>query len=121
MKQQTDILHNLDHELPQPLSQVQEVLFLLLTRGGQTRRDLMVDAWVLNAPQCISLLRGPGLTVTTKTLEHTNQFGRAAEYGMYWLDKEDQEEARQKYKQMVAYSEKVLKQKYLVNEWTPEL
>jgi len=87
------------NKLPQPKDQQTEVLYILLKRGQMSRREFMIDAWVLNAPNQIMELRRKGVQIKCHEIKKVNKYGRDIEYGSYEL--EDKPKAREQYLAML--------------------
>ena len=84
-------------KLPQPKSQVQEVLYILLKHRteGVTRFGFMRIAYVMNVPQAIRRLRNRGVRITTLQSKFRNKFGNKVTLGTYKLT--DYEQAKKQY------------------------
>jgi hypothetical protein len=82
-------------KLPQPTSQLEEVLFLLINNNartiwkkakGLTRKDFFDKAHVLNSPHAIMILRKRGIDIKTVEEQHWNKFGRKITFCRYLLN-----------------------------------
>ena len=71
--------------LPKPKTQLQEALYLLIKRGGMTRKDFFTETYILNAPNLIMLLRRRGINIKTEEIARVNKYGRSISYGYYVL------------------------------------
>lgn len=70
-----------------PKSQIEEVLYYLLTRLKIDRRQMMLTCGVLNLPEAIRKLRETyGVKITLNEVYSFNKFGRQIKYGEYSLD-----------------------------------
>lgn len=72
--------------IPNPQSQIQEVLFELIKRINIDRRQMMLSCGVLNLPdQIMKLRRRHNLTIELSKVKTENKFGREIEFGRYTL------------------------------------
>lgn len=82
-----------------PQSQIQEVLFCLLTRINIDRRQMMLSNYVLDLPKQIERLRNKyGLKIDLEEIVKINKYDREVRYGKYIL--KNKILARETYKQM---------------------
>lgn len=82
--------------IPQPQSQIQEVLFELINRISIDRRQMMISCSVLNLPdQILNLRSRHGLTIELTKTKTENKFGREIEFGKYSL--KNKKEAKKVY------------------------
>tara|TARA_R110000796_G_scaffold120506_3_gene234668 strand:+ start:4361 stop:4684 length:324 start_codon:yes stop_codon:yes gene_type:complete len=67
-----------------PKNQRLEVFYLLLNHPeGLSRKDFMDMAYVMNAPNCVSILRRKGVSILTEDIQRVNKFGRPVTYCIY--------------------------------------
>ena len=82
--------------LPQPKTQVTEVLFMLLTRDSINVRQMMLDTGILNLTARISDLRNKYyIDVICHDINTKNKFERKIKYGKWILA--DKEHAKEVY------------------------
>lgn len=86
-------------KIPLPKSQIQEVLFELITRLSIDRKTMMLSGGVWNLTAQISRLRNKGLNIISNVKHSVNKYGREIEFVEYSL--EDKKEAVQTYLQMM--------------------
>lgn len=73
-------------KIPNPQSQIQEVLYELIKRINIDRRQMMISCGVLNLPdQIMKLRRKHNLTINLTKVKTENKFGREVEFGQYTL------------------------------------
>lgn len=74
-------------KIPEPESQIQEVLYELINRLYIDRRTMMLSAGILNLTARITNLRNKGLrkNLVTKEIETVNKYGRKITYAQYSL------------------------------------
>lgn len=73
-------------QINKPESQIQEVLYYLITRIKIDRRQMMLSVGVLNLPDQIMRLRNKhNLTIDLNEVITTNKFGRQIKHGEYIL------------------------------------
>lgn len=84
-------------KLPEPESQIQEVLYELINRLYIDRRTMMLSAGILNLTARITNLRNQGLrnNIITKEIETINKYGRKISFAQYSLV--DKKQAREFY------------------------
>lgn len=86
-------------KISKPESQIQEVLYYLITRIYIDRRQMMLSVGVWNLPDVImKLRRNYGLTIKLLEIEVKNKFGRKVTYGKYKL--ENKKKASEVYKKL---------------------
>lgn len=90
-------------QLKKPTSQIQEVLYLLITEGNLTRKEF-VNTGVLNHTARLARLRNYyNLDIPCKKINVINKFGREVEYGKWYVY--DKAAAISVYKQLVNQKE----------------
>ena len=73
-------------KLPQPESQIQEVLFELISRIYIDRRTMMLSCGVWNLTARISDLRNKGLDIVSNKIKGVNKYKREVEFVHYSLN-----------------------------------
>lgn len=86
--------------IPQPESQMQEVLYELINRITIDRRTMMLSSGVWNLTARISDLRNKGLRIISNKITSVNKYGREIEFVHYRL--EEKKEAVKIYLRMKA-------------------
>ena len=73
--------------LKPPIDQKTECLYQLMLnyKKGVTRRQLMINCWILNAPHLIMCLRRDGLEIINEPMNIKNKYGRGISYTYYKL------------------------------------
>lgn len=72
--------------IPQPESQVQEVLFELINRLFIDRKTMMLSCNVYNLTARISNLRSKGLQIVTNEVLSKNKYNREVKFAQYSLE-----------------------------------
>lgn len=73
-------------KLERPTSQIAEALYTLLTNKSVTRKQFLLKADILNAPESVRQLKNNhGVSIVCKSVPTTNKFGRTVNYGSYSL------------------------------------
>ena len=73
-------------KIPEPQTQIQEVLYSLIKRINIDRRQMMITYGVLNLPDQIMKLRKKyRLTIELSKIKTRNKFNREVEFGQYSL------------------------------------
>lgn len=93
----------IDYDLPKPTSQVEEVFYLLLKKGVLSRKEFMNISSVLNAPDCINILRNRGVSIDTTEVKSVNRFGRDVKHCYYSLKDDDETKAINQYVKMTRH------------------
>lgn len=73
-------------KIPQPESQVQEVLYELINRFFIDRRTMMLSSGVWNLTARISNLRNMGLQINSNEIVSKNKFNREIKFVQYSLE-----------------------------------
>lgn len=69
-----------------PQSQIEEVLYYLITRLKIDRRQMMLSVGVLNLPEQIRKLRvNYGIEIELSSMDVTNKYGRVVTVGEYYI------------------------------------
>ncbi len=85
--------------MKQPQSQLQEVLYFLLTRKTISCRQMMFDTYILNLSARLSDLKlDHGIEIKMTKTHRTNKFDRKISYGTWGLV--DREHALEVYKKL---------------------
>ena len=72
-------------KLPEPESQLQEVLYELLTRLHIDRKTMMLSCGVSNLTAQISNLRNKGIRIEVEEVPFTNKYNRESTFVRYSL------------------------------------
>jgi hypothetical protein len=73
-------------KLEKPKSQIAEALYTLLNNKSVTRKQFLLKADILNAPESVRQLKNlHGVGIVCKSVPTTNKFGRTVNYGSYSL------------------------------------
>ncbi len=73
-------------KLEKPTSQIAEALYTLLNNKTVTRKQFLLKADILNAPESVRQLRSVhGVSISCKSVPTKNKFGRVVNYGSYSL------------------------------------
>ncbi len=73
-------------KLEKPTSQIAEALYTLLNNKTVTRKQFLMKADILNAPESVRQLRSlHGVSITCKSVATKNKFGRIVNFGSYSL------------------------------------
>ncbi len=73
-------------QLEKPTSQIAEALYTLLNNKTVTRKEFLLKADILNAPESVRQLRSlHGVSINCKSVPTKNKFGRVVNYGSYSL------------------------------------
>ena len=87
--------------LPQPKSQLQEVLCELILNKAISVRQMMADTGILNIKARILDLRRIGLEIDTEMIKVQNKYGRSAKFGQWSIPESSKEKARLTYLKMI--------------------
>lgn len=72
--------------LEKPTSQIAEALYTLIKNKTVTRKEFLLKADILNAPESVRQLKNNhGVSIVCKSVPTTNKFGRTVNYGSYSL------------------------------------
>ena len=85
-------------KLNQPTSQLEEVLYFLITRLKINRKDMIITANVYNLADCIFRLRKKGIPIKNTYSERMNSFKRMTSYCEYSI--ENKKKAAKVYQQL---------------------
>lgn len=73
-------------KLEKPTSQIAEALYTLLTNKSVSRKQFLLKADILNAPESVRQLKNNhGVGIVCKSVPTKNKFGRMVSYGTYSL------------------------------------
>ncbi len=73
-------------KLEKPTSQIAEALYTLLNNKTVTRKEFLLKADILNAPESVRQLKNlHGVSIVCKSVPTKNKFGRTVNYGSYSL------------------------------------
>lgn len=86
--------------LPQPTTQLQEVLCELILNDTISVRQILSDTGILNPKARISDLRRIGVNIETEMVHVTNKYGRKAKFGQWSIPEESKQSATEMYLKM---------------------
>ena len=87
--------------LPPPTSQLQEVLYELISNPFISVRQMIADTGMLHCKARVLDLRRMGIPIDTELVHLTNTYGRKAKFGQWSIPSEQKEKAVETYLKMI--------------------